>query len=154
MIDAKVALLSLALVGTSGALGFGALRAHGGLRGHRNHAMMEKFIDFTVNQKLDEIQASDAQKQKVGEVKDRLLREAKALHEDREPLREQLTALLAQDEPDAAKLRSLVRERTVAFTRFADDITEAVLELHGVFSPGQRKQLMAGLREHLDAHQH
>jgi len=154
MIDAKVALLGLALVGTSGALGSGALHAHGGFRGHRNHALMQKFVDFAVNEKLDEIGANDAQRQKVREIKDRLLREGKALHQDRDTFCQQLTALLAQDEPDAAQLRSLVRERTTAFTRFADDATDAVLELHGVFTPEQRKQLMADLREHLDAHQH
>jgi Spy/CpxP family protein refolding chaperone len=152
MIDLKVGLLALATVGAAGALGAGALRGHGGFHGHRSHAMMEKFIDFTLNQKLDEIQATEAQKQKVHEIKDRLVGEGKALHDDRDDFRKQIVALLAQDEPDAARIRALVQQRTEAFTRFAGEATDAVLELHGVLTPDQRKQLLAHVQEHMEAH--
>lgn len=155
MIDLKLGLLALAAVGATGAAGVGALRAHGHgcFRGHGSHAMMEKFVDFTLNEKLDEIRASDVQKQKIREIKDRLVREGKALHDDRDSFRQQIVTLLAQDEPDAEKVRNLVQQRTEAFTRFADDATGAVLELHGVLTPDQRKQLLADLREHMEAHQ-
>ena len=154
MIDLKLGLLALAAVGATGVLGAGALRAHGhgGFPGHGSHAMMEKFIDFTLNEKLDEIQASEVQKQKVREIKDRLVLEGKALHDDRDGFRQQIVSLLAQDEPDTARVRALVQQRTEAFTHFADDATDAVLELHGVLTPEQRKKLLADLQAHLESH--
>ena len=151
MIGTKMAVLALAAGGV-GVLGVGALhlQAHGGFRGHRDHAMMHKFIDFAVNEKLDEIGATDTQKQKVREIKDRLVKDGKALHQDHAALHQELLGLLEQDTPDPVRLKSLVHERTEALTRFADEATDAVIELHGLFTPEQRKKLLADLKEHLE----
>ena len=82
MFDPRITLVALAVSG-AGALGVGAWTAyaHGGFRGHRDPAMMHKFVDFAVNEKLDEIGATDAQRQKVREVKDRLIKDAHALRD-------------------------------------------------------------------------
>ena len=113
--------------------------------------MMHKFVDFVVNEKLDEIGATDAQKQKVREIKDRLLKDARALHQDHAGLHQELLGLLEQDNPDPARLRAFVHERTEAMTRFADEAADAAIELHGVLTPEQRKKLLADLREHAEA---
>lgn len=149
----KIAMLALATAG-AGLLCVGAwtVRAHGGLHGHRGGAhaeMVHKFIGFAVNEKLDEIDATDAQRKKVQEVKDRLLKEGHALREGKEALHQELMTLLAQDNPDPARVKALVHQRTEAFVRFADDATDAVLELHGTFTPAQRAQLLDDAREHL-----
>jgi periplasmic protein CpxP/Spy len=151
MIYTKTAVLALAL-GGAGIVGAGALhyQAHGGLGGHRDPAMMQKFIDFTVNEKLDEIGATEAQKQKVREIKDRLVKDGKALHQDHAALHQELLGLLEQDNPDPARLKALVHERTDAITRFADEAADAAIELHGVFTPEQRKKLLADLKEHME----
>jgi len=47
-----------------------------------------------------------------------------------------------------------VRERTEALTRFADEVADAVVELHGILTPEQRKQLLADAREHMARHRH
>jgi Spy/CpxP family protein refolding chaperone len=155
MFDPRIALLALAVSG-AGALGFGAYRvhAHGGFRGYRDHAMMHKFIDFTISEKLDAIGASDAQKQKVREIKDRLVKDGHALREAHGSLHEQLLGLLEKDEVDAAQLKSAVRERTEAFSRFAEEAADALVELHSVFTPEQRRQLLADAREHRERHRH
>lgn len=152
MIYSKMAVLALAL-GGAGIVGAGALhfQAHGGFPGHRDHAMMHKFIDFTVNEKLDEIGATEAQKQKVREIKDRLMKDGKALHPDHAALHQELLGLLEQDNPDPARLKALVHERTEAITRFADEAADAVIELHGLFTPEQRKKLLADLKEHMES---
>ena len=155
MFDPRIAVLALAVSG-AGALGFGAYRvhAHGGFRGHRDPALMHKFIDFTISEKLDAIGASDAQKQKVREIKDRLIKDGHALRESQGSLHEQLLGLLEKDEVDATQLKSMVRERTEAFSRFADEAADALVELHGVFTPEQRRQLLADAREHAARHRH
>jgi Spy/CpxP family protein refolding chaperone len=155
MFDPRIAVLALAVSGV-GALGFGAYRVHayGGFRGHRDHAMMHKFIDFTISEKLDAIGASDAQKQKVREIKDRLVKDGQALREAHGSLHEQVLGLLEKDEVDAAQLKSMVKERTEAFSRFAEEAADALVELHGVFTPEQRRQLLAEAREHRERHRH
>lgn len=151
MIGTKMAVLALA-VGGVGVLGAGALHAHArGMSGHRDHAMRRKFIDFMVNEKLDALGATDAQKQKVREIKDRLLEDAQALHPDRALFRREILALLEQDNPDPARLKALVHERTLALTRFADEAVDAAVELHGVLTPEQRQKLRAEVPEHMEA---
>jgi Spy/CpxP family protein refolding chaperone len=65
MMDPRITLVALAVSGAS-ALGVGAwTAAQGGFHGHRGPAMFHKFVDFAVESKLDEIGATDAQRQKV-----------------------------------------------------------------------------------------
>jgi Spy/CpxP family protein refolding chaperone len=152
----KIAMLAFA-TGSASLLGLGAwtVHEHGGLHGHRFGAfraeMVHKFIDFAVSEKLDEIDATAEQRQRVQEVKERLIKEGHELRENRQAMREELLSLLAQDNPDPARVRAVVRQRTEAFARFADDATDALLELHGTFTPAQRAQLLADAREHMAA---
>jgi periplasmic protein CpxP/Spy len=151
MITAKMMVLGAALAGVAGAggLGAGAMHAHGGSRGHgRDPEMVHKFIRFAVDEKLDAIDATPEQRQKVREVSDRLLQEAKALHHGKRELHDEMLGLMAQDEPDAARVKALVRERVQEFSRFADDATDGLLELHRTFTPEQRAQLLAHARTH------
>jgi Spy/CpxP family protein refolding chaperone len=153
MIDAKMAVLALATSG-AGIFSIGAWRAHahGGFGGHRDHAMMRKFVDFAVNEKLDEIGATEAQKQKIREVKDRLMKDGRALRESHAALREGVLTLLAQENPDAAQLKALIRERTDAVSHFGDEVADALVDLHATLTPEQRQKLLAGAREHLAEH--
>jgi Spy/CpxP family protein refolding chaperone len=155
MINAKLAVLALATGGV-GVFGLGAWGAHaqGRFRGHRDPVMMRKFIDFAVNEKLDEIGASDPQKQKVREIKDRLMKDGRALHESHAALRDKVLALLAQDNPDPAQLKALIRERTDAVSRFGDEAADAIVEIHATLTPEQRQKLLAGAREHLGEGRH
>ena len=156
MIEVKTALLALT-VGATGVAGLGAWQAHafhGGARGHRDHALMSRFVGFAIEEKLKELNATDAQKQKVLEVKERLMREGTALHGDHAAFRAELLELLSRDDLDPAALRALVKARTDTLVRFADDATDAVIELHGAFTPEQRTRLLADLREHLATRHH
>lgn len=155
----KMALLAAAS-GSAWLVGLGAwtLHEHGGLRCHRargaNVEMVRKFVDFAITEKLDAIDATPEQRQKVREIKDRLMKEGHELHEGKEGVHEQLMALWAQDDPDPARVRAVVRERTDALVRFADDATDAMLELHKTFTPEQRAKLLEEAREHMGRRGH
>jgi Spy/CpxP family protein refolding chaperone len=150
MITAKMMVLGAALAGTAGmgGLGAGVWRAHAGFGGHGGHSpeMFHKFIQFAVNEKLDQVAATDEQRAKVREVSERLLKEAQALHQGKQDLHEQMLELMAQDEPDPARVKALVRDRMQEFARFADDATDGLLELHRTFTPEQRAKLLADAR--------
>jgi Spy/CpxP family protein refolding chaperone len=153
MLSLKIPLLATLAVSGTGLLGLGAWSyGHGGFRGHRDHAMMHKFIDFAVNEKLSELGATEVQKQKVREIKDRLVKDGHPLRDGHREMKAKLVALLEQDDLDPAQVKALVREQTEALTRFADEAADALVELHGLFTPEQRKQLMADLRAHAERH--
>jgi periplasmic protein CpxP/Spy len=149
----KIAMLALA-TGSASLVGVGAWTLHErggfcGRHGGANPEMVHKFIDFVVTQKLDEIDATAEQRQKVQEVKERLVKDGHALREGKDDLRAQLLEQLSQDNPDAARVKSLVRQRMNEFSAFADEATDALLELHATFTPAQRAQLLADAREHM-----
>lgn len=152
----KIAMVALA-TGSASLLGLGTWAVHerGGFCGRHGSArseMVHKFIDFAVSEKLDEVDATAEQRQKVQDIKDRLMKEGHALREGKEGLREELLLQLSQENPDPAKVKGLVRERMNAFSAFADDATDALLELHATFTPAQRAQLLADAREHMARH--
>jgi Spy/CpxP family protein refolding chaperone len=158
MIDAKVLILAVA-AGGAGLAGLGtyAAYAHGGLAGHgrfagHRHEMAHKFIEFVVNEKLDQVGATDAQKEKVRAVRERLMAQGKALHGDKEALHRELLSILEQDNPDPARIKALAHERIAALSRFADDAADALVEVHGVLTPEQRQKLLADLRTHMERH--
>lgn len=154
MLTAKVMLLAATAAG-SGAVGAGAIHAyarHCSHGGGPHGAMMHKFVDFMVNEKLDEIGASDAQKQKVRAIKDKLMAEGTALREERMAAHKEILEQLSRDQPDAERVHALVKDRTESFARFADDVTSGVLELHAVLTPEQRQKLLAHAREHMEGH--
>lgn len=154
MITAKMLVMGAALAGVAGAggLGAGAWHAHGGFRGHRHDPeMVRRFVQFAVNEKLDAVDATPEQRQKVTEVTGRLLQEAQALHQAKTDLHDEMSELLAQDQPDPARARALVQARVQELSRFADGATDALLELHRTFTPAQRAKLLA---EHDARHAH
>lgn len=154
MTFAKLAVVALA-TGSAGLFTMGAWRGHAhGSFGGRHPALMLKFVDFAVNEKLEEIGATETQKQKVRAVKDRLVRDGRALHEGRGALREKVLTLLAQDNPDPAELKGLIRERTDALSRFGDEAADALLEIHAALTPEQRQKLLADAREHFGERGH
>jgi Spy/CpxP family protein refolding chaperone len=153
MIEVKGALLVMTVAG-AGVMGLGAWRAHashGGAHGPSHHALMGRFVDFAIDEKLREIDATDAQKLKVREITERLMRQGKALHGDHAAFHDELVDLLSRDELDAPALRAAVKARTDAFARFAEEASDAVVELHDAFTPEQRTRLLADLREHIAA---
>jgi periplasmic protein CpxP/Spy len=82
------------------------------------------------------------------------MEDAHSLRGNKQGFREDLLKLLEQDDVDPAQVKAMVRQRTEAFTRFADEVADVVVELHSVFTPEQRKQLLADLREHMERRHH
>jgi protein CpxP len=132
-------------------VGLPALLLLGGFRsaqGFRHHGDMMSFLEWRISAKLDELNATDAQKQEVRAVADRLKEEHKALHEQTKGFRSAVLAELGQDRPDPAKIHAIVDSRADAMKAFADKVVDGVLEVHAMLTPDQRKQLLGEFQGH------
>ncbi|NMO20872.1 periplasmic heavy metal sensor [Pyxidicoccus fallax] len=119
----------------------------GGHRWGHDPERIRQMITWKLDDKLDDLDATDAQRQSINAVKDRLFDEGKQLMEEQHSARAEAFTQLASDNPDAQKLHSLVDVRIDAMRAFAHKLTDAVLEVHRTLTPEQRKELATEYRE-------
>lgn len=145
----KIGLAALGAVLLAG--GFVTLTAfrHGpGGCGPRDPARMERFIGNRLDDLLDDIQATPEQRQKIAAVKDRLLAQAKALHQGGPADHQALLAQWESPNPDLSRVHSLIDQRGDAMKGFAHQAADALAEVHALLTPEQRAQLAKKLRRH------
>lgn len=131
--------------------GFAAHAGHRGGWGHPSPERMKQFLTWRVDSKLDDVKATDAQRQSIHAIEDRLFTDAQPLMADQKAAREEAFTQLTSDTPDARKLHALVDARIEAMRAFAHKATDAALEAHKVLTPEQRKALADDFREHMEA---
>ena len=113
----------------------------------RDPERIKQMITWRLNDKLEDLDATEAQVQSINAVKDRLFQEGVGLMEDQHAARTEAFTQLASDTPDAQKLHALVDARIDAMRAFAHKMTDAALEVHGTLTPEQRKELATEFRE-------
>lgn len=141
-------LKKLASVLAVATLGLGAL-ALAAFRGHCDPAQREAAVTKRVEKMLDDVQATPAQRQQILAIKDKLMADGKALRASHADTRTQLLALWNADQPDPAQVHALVDGRADAMKSFADEVADAVLQVHGILTPAQRAQVGEKLQQHL-----
>lgn len=102
---------------------------------------MDRRIDFMVGWVLNDVNASDEQKQKVSAI-------AKAAAADLAPLRKQMfdarrtgIDILAQPSVDRQALERLRQEQAGSFDTASKRVTQALADIADVLTPEQRTQL-------------
>ncbi|MFY2561747.1 Spy/CpxP family protein refolding chaperone [Corallococcus terminator] len=141
----KLAIAGSAVVAVVLLSGFAFRGGHHGW-GH-NPERIKQMVSWKLNDKLDDIDATDAQRQSINAVKDRLFDEGAKLAQEQHAVRSDVVTQLESDKPDAQKLHALVDERIDAMRAFAHQATDAALEVHGTLTPEQRKELATEFRE-------
>jgi periplasmic protein CpxP/Spy len=124
----------------------------GGWGWNRDPERIKQMITWKLNDKLEDLDATDAQKQTVSAVKDRLFEDGKRLAEEHQATRLEVLTQLESNAPDAQKLHGLVDARIDAVRAFAHKVVDAALEVHRALTPEQRKQLSTEYREKMDIH--
>lgn len=142
----NVGLVAVAVLGMALLTGFGWGRHHGAFDKER----AQKWADFAVDDFLDELDATDAQRAKVHQLKEGLVPAALALHEENQGVKREVLAQWDAAKPDAAKVHALVDGRLAAFGKLAHQVTDAALTLHATLTPEQRKELSDRAHERLD----
>ncbi len=126
-------------------IGFKAY-AHGG---HRRGFMDESLDPAQLDERLDrmlkhlyvEIDATDAQKAKLGPIVKDAVKELRPLREKMRAARKQAIELLTKDSIDRAAIETLRAEQMQAAEQASKRISRALADAAEVLTPAQRKQL-------------
>ncbi len=107
----------------------------------RDPAQMAAFVTDRVDDVLDDLNATDAQRQQIHAIKDRLLAQAAELRKAGEPLHDEVRAQWESTTPDRARLHALVDQHSDAMRAFGHQLVDAGIEVHDVLTPEQRAKL-------------
>jgi periplasmic protein CpxP/Spy len=135
--------LALAVLAV-GALTLTAFRGHHGDPAHLDRALTRHLDDL-----LDDVHATDAQRQQINALKDKLVADGRALRAQHAGARQELLAQWKADRPDAARVHALVDARADGMKRMADQAADALLKAHDILTPEQRAVVTRKLQRHL-----
>jgi len=113
-------------------------------------ARLDRFVTHRLDDLLDDVRATDAQRQQIRALKDRVLADGRAVRAGQAEARRELMAEWRSDAPDQAKVKAIVDARADAMKKMAEEVAEAMGEVHGILTPGQRALITRKLERHLD----
>jgi Spy/CpxP family protein refolding chaperone len=139
----KLAALSTAFAGLAGA-GFGAL-AHGrrGGRGPIDPAQMEERLDRMLKHAYVEIDATEAQKQKIDPIVKQAAKELQPLRAKVREARREGIKLFSAESIDRGAIERLRVEQMASADAASKRFTQALSDVAEVLAPEQRKTLAA-----------
>jgi Spy/CpxP family protein refolding chaperone len=134
--------------------GHGCHGRGGFMAGSSDPAAMDERIERMLKHLYVEIDATDAQKQKLGPIVKQAASDLLPLRAKMQAARTQATELLTRDSIDRAALETLraeqLQQAEVASRRFS----QALADVAEVLTPEQRKQLAARMERHRRGWQH
>jgi len=124
-------------------LALGLMAFGGGRLAHRMHdpAEVAAFVTDRVDDALDDLDATPAQRTQINAVKERMLGAAMSHRETRQETRDALVAEWKAEKPDAARLHALVDQRAAEMTAMAHQAVDAAVEVHDTLTPEQRAKV-------------
>lgn len=136
---------------TLGGAGIASARWFGGHHGEKRMAHMKKFVEWRIDDVLDEAEATDAQKADIKAVTDGLFAQVETHFGQRHESRDAFLAEFKRDTPDKAAVRALIDARIEAARKMAYAAADAAFEVHGTLEPAQRAKVVEIIESH---HQH
>jgi Spy/CpxP family protein refolding chaperone len=136
--------LSTTLLVGAGAVAVGA---HGG-RGH----LMKRFVSSMIDDALDAAQLTPTQRTTIHQARDRAFAAVETHRRDRRLRMEQGLALFEGDRLDPQTVHQFVQQHEQEHRVVADAIGQALIDVHGVLTPVQRKALADYVRSHARRH--
>ncbi|MCB9553569.1 MAG: hypothetical protein R3F65_29725 [bacterium] len=147
----KKPLIIAAVVGLF-ALGAGVVHAGPWSRGGDKSERARKFVEWKLDDALDELDATEAQRAQVEKIVFALFDEGVAKLGDREVFREELLSLWQQPSPDAAAAHALVEARIEVLRALAHQAVDSSLEVHKVLDAKQRDAVADFVRSRAGRH--
>ncbi|MBI5496782.1 MAG: periplasmic heavy metal sensor [Deltaproteobacteria bacterium] len=121
---------------------------HRGL-GHMTPERVERMATERVNDVMDDLEATPAQRARVQEMKGELLKDGRRFHEDGRAARAELLTQWDSDRPDPARVHALVDERVEAARVIGHTLADYYVELHSLLTPEQRIKVSKNVRERM-----
>lgn len=144
----KIAIGGAAALGAFAAIALlGAFRAHGGLHG-RDPAEVAAMVSTHLDDALDDLDATPAQRQSIHAIADRLVADAMKLRGEHAGTHRELVAQWDAAQPDAAKLHALVDARIEEVRAVAHEAVDGAIQAHGILTPDQRAKVSRKLHRH------
>jgi Spy/CpxP family protein refolding chaperone len=146
----KLATRILAAIGALSLVAGGFLALTGFRMAHKLHdpAAIQAMITEHVEDTLDDLDATPAQRTTILQIKDQLVAKCLALHGDRAATHQAVLAEWNADQPDAAKLHALVDQRIDAFRAVAHQAVDSAIQVHDTLTPAQRAKLAKKIERH------
>ncbi|MCY1081222.1 Spy/CpxP family protein refolding chaperone [Archangium lansingense] len=119
--------------------------------GPRDPERVKQMISWRLDDRLEELNATEDQKQAIHGLKDSLFEDGKRLFEENKGARTQMLDQWESANPDSRAVHSMVDARVDAFRAFAHKVADAALEAHRILTPEQRQQVTGHVREHMNA---
>ena len=117
---------------------------------HRDPNQVYQLITRKVDRLMNEINATDAQRAQINQLKDKLFKEGMDLRQNRQSLRSQLFANWDAAQVNASDVHAQVDKQVDAWRAFAHDAADASIQLHDLLTPDQRAQLKQILSKRFD----
>jgi Spy/CpxP family protein refolding chaperone len=136
--------------------GFGLVAARGPCRGfHRgfhpgfHHKDASEFVLWRLDKGVEELNLSEAQKEKYGEMKGRLETRLKEHREDRKRFMEELQAAMNKEDPDVRGLSDSLKTRMERFSGFMEGNLDLFVEFYDLLDKEQKEKIMSAVRERM-----
>jgi Spy/CpxP family protein refolding chaperone len=141
------AVMTVAAAGVgAGALAWG----HSGARA----AIMRRVVTATIDEALDRAQVTADQRVAIHAARDRVYSVVDAERNGHRGHLEEGLRLFESDNPDPALVAAIHERAEMARQRVRTAIHEAVVEVHSILTPGQRKVVADYVRSHRFGHLH
>jgi Spy/CpxP family protein refolding chaperone len=137
----------MAVVAVTGVLlvGAGALVYAGAHRGR--HEVMKRFVSSAIDDALDRASVTPEQRQVAHAARDRIFAAFQEHRREKTGRAQELLTLFEAEQVDPATITALRERMEAEHRRIGDTITQALVELHDVLDPAQRKALADYVRE-------
>jgi Spy/CpxP family protein refolding chaperone len=136
-----IAAVSVAVLGS--AVAAASLAWHG----RHNEKFLRRMVDAHVEEELDELNATPAQRQQVSAIEDKLFADFKVSREARHGFLQTLTDQFAQPQLDSAALDQAFQPVAQSHEMLRTEMLQAVGEVHDLLTPDQRVKLVARVKQ-------
>jgi Spy/CpxP family protein refolding chaperone len=137
----------LGLAAAGGAVAYGA---HGGGR----HAIMKRMVVAAIDDALDEAKVTPDQRVQIHQIRDRALAAVEQAHASRRGHLEEGLRLFEAEQVDPAQVEAFHRQADEERQRMRESIHQAIVDVHGVLTPVQRRAIADYVRNHRLSHMH
>ncbi len=119
--------------------------------GHaRDPAAIDRMVTSHLDDALDDLDATPAQRAQVMALKDRVLQQGAALRQGGAETKKALVAQWDSASPDRAAVHALIDARIDAMRAFAHQAADAAVDLHGILTPEQRAKISKKIHRHME----